>query len=391
MRTLPMKVVLYANTDWYLYNFRRSLALALQAAGYEVLLISPVGDYGQKLRDLRLRWEAVPMDRRSLNPLREARLLAHLLRLFRREKPMLVHSFTIKCAVYGSLAARLAGVPARINAAAGMGYVFTSNAPKARVLRPLVRGLLRMALGGRGARLILQNPDDVRLFERAKLIDPANIRLVPGSGVDCTRFIPAAVSAVLPNHRPRVLLAARLLWDKGVAEYVEAAHVLQAQGRTIQFLLAGTPGPGNPASIPTDTIRGWVAQGVLEWLGHVDDMPALLASVDVAVLPSYREGLPKSLIEAAACGLPLITTDVPGCREVVTDGVDGLLVPVRDATALATAIARLQDDPVLAARLGQAARAKALAEFDQRIIIERTLAVYRELLDEPPQAHPRSL
>ncbi|MHB8474357.1 MAG: glycosyltransferase family 4 protein [Gammaproteobacteria bacterium] len=385
-----MKVVLYANTDWYLYNFRRSLAVALQAAGYEVLLISPVGDYGQKLRDLGLRWEAVPMDRRSLNPLREARLLAHLLRLFRREKPMLVHSFTIKCAVYGSLAARFAGVPTRINAVAGMGYVFTGDAPKARVLRPLVRGLLRMALGGRGARLILQNPDDVRLFEHADLVDRADIRLIPGSGVDCARFTQATASGASSKPMLRVLLAARLLRDKGVAEYVAAAQALKAQGRTLQFLLAGTPDRGNPASISADTVRCWAAQGVIEWLGHVDDMAVLLASVDVVVLPSYREGLPKSLIEAAACGLPLVTTDVPGCREVVTDGVDGLLVPVRDAPALAAAIARLQDDPALAVRLGQAARAKALAEFDERIIIMRTLKEYRELLSGSSQAHPRS-
>ncbi|GAA0708272.1 glycosyltransferase family 4 protein [Dokdonella soli] len=387
-----MKVVLYANTDWYLYNFRRSLALELQSAGYAVLLISPAGDYGQKLRDLGLRWEAVPMHRRSLNPLREVRLLAYLFRLFRREKPVMVHGFTIKCAVYGSLAARLAGVPARINAVAGMGYVFTSSTPKARALRPLVRRLLRAALGGTHARLILQNPDDVRLFERAKLIDPANIRLIPGSGVDCTHFTPSGAS-VAPSSmvRPRVLLAARLLWDKGLAEFVDAARALRARGHAIQFLLAGTPDPGNPATVPTDTVRSWVAQGVLEWLGHVEDVRALLASVDVVVLPSYREGLPKSLIEAAACGLPLVTTDVPGCREVVTDGVNGLLVPVRDSSGLATAIARLINDPALAARLGQAARVKALADFDERIIIDRTLNVYRELLGESPQAQPRSL
>ena len=386
----PMKIVLFANTDWYLYNFRRSLALALRSAGHEVLLISPAGDYGEKLRQLGLRWEPLPMDRRSLNPLREARLLWHLVSLFRREKPQLVHGFTIKCAVYGSLAARLAGVPARINAVAGMGYVFTSDAPKARLLRPLVRGLLRLALGGSGARLILQNPDDVALFARAGLVDAGTVRLIPGSGVDCTRFTARAANAP-SNAVPRVLLAARLLWDKGLAEYVEAARTLQAEGRAVTFLLAGTPDPGNPAAVPLETVRSWVEQGVVEWLGHVDDMRALLETVDLMVLPSYREGLPKSLIEAAACGLPLITTDVPGCREVVTDGVDGLRVPARDAVALAAAMTRLLDDPALAARLGQAARAKALAEFDERIVIERTLAVYGELLDGSAQAQPRSL
>ena len=372
-------VVLFANTDWYLYNFRRSLALALRDAGYDLLLISPPGPYGEKLRALGLRWEPVPMDRRSLNPLREAKLLWWLVSLFRRERPALVHGFTIKCAVYGSLAARVAGVPARVNAVAGMGYVFTSNDAKARLLRPVVRALMRAALGGRNARLVLQNPDDVALFERAGLVAREHVRLIPGSGVDCSRFV--ACDGQRDASRPlRVLLAARLLWDKGLAEFVAAARQLRSEGRAVEFLLAGDPDPGNPAAVPEATVRGWVDEGLLQWLGHVDDMPALFASVDMAVLPSYREGLPKGLIEAAACALPLVTTDVPGCREVVSDGVDGLLVPMRDADALARAIARLQDDPQLAARLGAGARAKALTEFDEKIVIARTMAVYQEVL-----------
>ena len=376
-----MKIALFANTEWYLYNFRRSLVEALCAAGHNVLLLSPPGPYGEHLRELGFRWLPVPMNRRSLNPFRELALVLWLRRLFRAEQVDLVHGFTIKCAVYGSLAARLAGVPARVSAVAGMGYVFASQEPKARLLRPVVRASMRLALGGRNARLILQNPDDVTLFERARLVHPTRIRLIPGSGVDCRRFQPG--SRQEPGSRFRVLLAARLLWDKGVAEYVEAARRLRAEGRVITFLLAGTPDPGNPASVPETAIRGWMDEGLLQWLGHVEDMPALLRTVDTIVLPSYyREGLPKSLIEAAACGLPLVTTDAPGCREVVSDGVDGLLVPVRDAVALARAIARLQDDAALRERLGAAARAKALAQFDERIVIERTLAVYRELLDE---------
>jgi glycosyltransferase involved in cell wall biosynthesis len=373
-----MKLVLFANTDWYLYNFRRSLALALRDAGHEVLLLSPPGPYGARLHALGLRWEPLPMDRRSLNPLREFMLLLHLARLLRRERPALVHGFTIKCAVYGSLAARVARIPARVNAVAGMGYVFTSNDLRARLLRPLIKLLLRIALDGRRARLILQNPDDVELFRRSGLVNPARVRLIPGSGVDCSRFHPQAqpikVSAV------RVLLASRLLWDKGIAEYVEAARRLQAEGRSLQFLLAGAPDPGNPASVSEATVQAWVSEGVIEWLGHVDDMAPLLAKVQIVALPSYREGLPKTLIEAAACGLALVATDVPGCREVVTDGVDGLLVPMGDATALADAIRRLDDDPAMRQRLGAAALAKVLARFDERIVVEQTLKVYQEIL-----------
>lgn len=373
-----MKIILFANTDWYLYNFRRSLAMELSSTGHDVLLISPAGEYGELLNSLGLRWVSLPMERRSLNPLREVKLILWLYRLLRKEQVDLIHNFTIKCAVYGSLAARLAGVFARINAVAGMGYIFTNNSLKARLLRPVVRSLMRLALAGKHARLVLQNPDDVALFERTQLVDSAQIRLIPGSGVDCRRFRPTVRKRV--NESFRVVLAARLLWDKGIAEYVAAARQLRATERKIDFLLAGNPDPGNPASVPEANVKEWVEEGLIEWLGHVDDMQTLFASVDAVVLPSYREGLPKTLIEAAACALPLITTDVPGCREVVTDKVNGLLVPARDAEALADAIACLQDDRKLATRLGLAAREKALQVFDERIVIERTVAVYQELI-----------
>jgi len=380
-----VKIILFANTEWYLFNFRLSLAKALQAQGHEVLLISPPGEYGARLQAQGFRWEALPMDRKSLNPLQELRLLAYLCRLYRREQPALAHHFTIKCVVYGSIAALVARVPARVNAVAGMGYVFTNQALKARLLRPVVRGLMRLVLNGRGARLILQNNDDMAAFAKAELARPELTRLVMGSGVDLARFTPRAPSVpqseTVQDVQPtRVVLAARLLWDKGIAEYVDAARQLKAKGLPIHFLLAGAPDPGNPAAIPQATLDGWQAEGLVELLGQVSDMAALFATADMVVLPSYREGLPKSLIEAAACALPLVTTDVPGCREVVTHEVDGLLVPVKDAKALASAIERLHLDPVWARQLGLAARARALREFDEKIVISKTLAVYGELL-----------
>lgn len=372
-----MKIILFANTDWYLWNFRRSLAFTLHEQGHEVLLVSPDGPYGVRLRELGLRWLPVPMQRQSLNPVRELGLLLKLRRLLRSERPDIVHGFTIKCAVYGSLAARAAGVPGRVNSVAGMGYVFISSSIKARLLRPLVRALLRLALGGQGARLILQNPDDVALFQQAKLVDSRHIRLIPGSGVDCERFKPDGSRTT--TGLTRVLLPARLLWDKGLAEYVEAARLLRKEGREVAFLLAGEPDPGNPASVPEATVRKWVDEGILDWLGHIDDMPALFRSVDVVCLPSYREGLPKGLIEAGASGCALVTTDVPGCREVVADESEGLRVPVRDASALAEALARLDSDRELTARLGAAARQKALREFEVGSINQRTIDVYKEL------------
>ena len=376
-----LKALLFANTDWYLFNFRLPLARQLRASGFDVVLISPPGDYGERLCQAGFRWQALPMDRRSLNPWRELRLLSHLARLYRRERPDIVHHFTIKCVVYGAIAAALTGVPARVSAVAGLGFVFVNPAPKARILRPVVRMLIRWTVNSKQSRLILQNTDDVAAFQKARITDDRTIRLIKGSGVDTSRFQPSA-EPVLSGPTTRVLLASRLLWDKGIAEYVEAARELRNAGKPVRFLLAGAPDPGNPASIPQARLYAWEAEGLVELLGQVDDMPARLAQTDIAVLPSYREGLPKSLIEAAACALPLVTTDVPGCRDVVTDGQDGLIVPVRNASALAAAIRTLHDNPKWARQLGHAARKRALAEFDERIVISRTLDVYAELLPQ---------
>lgn len=372
-------VVLFANTDWYLFNFRLSLARRLRETGARLILVSPDGEYGPKLREMGFDWRPLPMNRRSLNPFREARLVLHLTGLLRREKVDIVHGFTIKPAIYGAIAGKLAGVKGRVNAVAGMGYVFISDELKARLLRPLVRLLARFAFDGSDARLIVQNPDDHAAFVDTGLVRGERVRIIPGSGVDCSKF--AVSTRVRGEGEPlRVVLAARMLWDKGLAEFIQAARSLKAEGRAITFVLAGDPDPGNPASVAASDLDGWAAEGLVEWLGHVSDMPALLADADVVVLPSYREGLPKTLIEAAACALPLVTTDVPGCREVVSDNEDGLLVPVREWSPLAVAMARLDDDAALRARLGAAARVKALALFDETIVIDRTLAVYDELL-----------
>jgi glycosyltransferase involved in cell wall biosynthesis len=373
-----LKILLFANTDWYLYNFRRSFALALLDAGHDVLLLSPEGPYSEKFRDIGLRWLPLPMKRRSLNPLYEIASVLWLRKLIRRECFDLVHGFTIKGAVYGALAAKLARVQARVCSVDGLGYVFATNDIKAKCLRPLVRMLLRFALSGDGTRLILQNRDDVAFFENAGLVDCRRVRKIRGAGVDCIRFKKGGKR--VDGESMRVLLAARLLWDKGIGEYVEAARLLKAHGLKVQMLLAGMPDSGNPDTVTNEIAQGWADEGLIEWLGHVSDMAGLLATVHVVVLPTaYREGLPTALIEGAACGLPLVTTDMPGCREVVTHEVDGLIIPVRNPVALAQAIIRLHNDPILSARLGSAAQAKALEQFDEKIVIEQTIAVYNEL------------
>lgn len=376
-----MKIILFANTDWYLYNFRLPLAQYLRDNGLEVLFLSPPGEYGARLRAAGFRWESVPMNRRSINPLRELILLNHIRRVYARERPKLVHHFTIKNVVYGSLAARLTGTKARVNAVTGLGHVFTNAGFKARLLRPWVRLLLRLALGGTDSRLILQNPDDAYNFRQGRLIQPEFIRLIRGSGVDTERFKPTAPT---DSTRPlTMLLATRLLWEKGVGEYVTAAQQLRNAGLPLNCLLAGQPDPGNPASIPVEQLKIWQQQGAVTLLGHVADMASLLKQVDIMVLPTnYGEGVPRSLLEGAACGLPLIATDVPGCREIVQHQHNGLLVPPRNIDALASAMRQLAEDASLRQRMGMASRAIALEAFDQQRVFQETFAVYQELLPE---------
>jgi glycosyltransferase involved in cell wall biosynthesis len=373
-----MKILLVANTDWYLYNFRRGLALSLRRQGHKVLLVSPAGPYSEKLTELGLEWRAVPISRSGLNPFQELKSILWLKKLIQEEEVEIVHGFTIKGAVYSSIAARLAGVSARVCSIDGLGYVFASSDLKARILRPIVQGLFKLALRGDGTRLILQNKDDVSLFVDRGISSAEHTRLILGAGVDCRRFTRGGER--VEGQPLRVLLAARLLWKKGIGEYIEMARLLKSQGRNIEFLLAGSPDPGNPDSVPEEIVKSWVQEGLINWLGHVPDIASVLSTVHVVTLPSaYREGLPTSLTEAASCGLPLVTTDNPGCREVVTHEVDGLMVPVNDGKALAEAVARLADDPDLAGRLGEAARNKARTQFDEQIVIQKTEVIYSEL------------
>lgn len=375
------KVLLFANTDWYLWNFRLPLARAIRARGADVVFVSPPGAYAPRLVAAGFRWLPVPMSRRGMRPWQELATLAHLVRLYRRERPDVVHHFTLKCILYGGLAARAAGVRRIVSAVTGMGYVFASDDLAARAARPVVRRLLRAGTGGRDARLIVQNPDDREAVVASGMIGRAQVRLIPGSGVDTRRFAPRAPQAADPGRPFRFLFAARLLRDKGLADYVAAARALRAGGVAAEFLVAGETDPGNPASFDDAAIAAWRAEGDVRFLGQVEDMPALMASVDAMVLPStYREGVPRSLIEAAAAGLPLVTTDSPGCRDIVADGRNGFLVPGRDARALAAALRRLATDRALAAAMGRAGRERVLGEFDERIVFARTLGVYGELL-----------
>lgn len=375
--TLRGKKLLFLVTeDWALISHRLPLALAAMEQGMHVLVLARTGDRADYLRSLGLEVHHVPFERGSLNPVSDIALLMHIVRLYRQLKPDVVHHVALKPVIYGGLAARLTGMKHVVNALPGLGFVFSSSTLTARVLKPFVRAVLRSVLAVSGSRLILQNQDDVRMFTQQGLAPADSIRFVPGVGVDLDayRLVPE------PDGRVTIVLPARMLVDKGVHEYVAAARLLRTRGVDAQFVLVGGIDADNPAALKAAQLRAWESEGLVTWAGHCTDMPAMLASAHIVCLPSYREGLPKALLEACAAARPIVTTDVPGCREVVRDGENGLLVRVRDAQDLADKLATLISDPVLRLRMGQAGRRIAEREYSAALSSGQTIAIYRELL-----------
>ncbi len=373
-----MKIILFANTDWYLYNFRLPLAQALKERGDTVLLLSPPGGYVERLESLGFRWERIELDRSGANPVKEGLAILRLWQLYRRERPDLVHHFTVKPVLYGSMAALLAGGSTIVNSVTGLGYVFTGNQ---NGLRILVSQLYRLVL--HRTWVIFQNPDDQAAFLSKGLVASDCMTLIRGSGVDTSRFLPMPE----PQGIPVVILPARLLWDKGVGEFVEAARILKERGVRARFILAGDTDPGNPSAVPLGLLQEWQKQNLVEWLGWQEDMIEVYRQATLVSLPSYREGLPKTLIEAAACGRAIVTTDVPGCREIVRQDENGLLVPAQDSIGLANALQRLIEDPLLRQKMAENGRRIAVNEFDVRQVVQSTLDFYRYAQTSPWGLH----
>lgn len=365
-----MKVILISNTSWYLYNFRLPLANTLRERGFDLILVSPVDPYTEKLVRLGFTHREFKMDRSGLNPISDFWTFLQLFNIYRSEKPDLVHHFTSKCVLYGSLAAKLSGTNRIVNSMTGMGYVFSGSGFIQRLLQPLVTSLYKMSL--QKTQVIFQNVDDKNEFQQTGKLDPTNFFIIRGSGVDLDKFH----SNPRPKGTPVVVLAGRMLRDKGIYEFVEAARILKARGVNSRMVLVGGPDPENPTSIPEKQLKLWDESNMIEWWGWKDDMDIIFSSAHIVCLPSYREGLPKSLIEAAASNLPIVTTDVNGCREVVTDGVNGYLVPVGDPSKLAVALEKLIQDPELCQRMGSQSRIIAEENFDIKNVINATLDVY---------------
>lgn len=373
------KVVIAVNVAWNLHNFRAGLIAALVREGYEVVAVASEDAYAARLADLGCRFVPLAIDHQGTHPARDALLLARFWRILRRERPAVYLGYTVKPNIYGSLAARLLGIPV-VNNIAGLGTVFIRRT----WLTTLVRLLYRLALA-KSAKIFFQNEDDRRLFIEGGLARPEATDRLPGSGVDLARFAPAPPPSHSRGEPLRFLLAARLLWDKGVGEYVEAARRVRRGHPGVEFCLLGFLDVQNPSAIPRARVEEWEAEGVVAYLGDADDVRPHLARADCVVLPSYREGLPRVLLEAAAMGRPLIATDAPGCREVVDDGVNGYLCSPRDAHDLAEKMERMIAlSPGERAAMGLRGREKAQREFDERFVIRSYLDALRSLA--PPGA-----
>lgn len=369
-------ILYFVSEDWYFCSHRLSLARAAKEAGYRVVVVTRVRQHADSIRVAGLKLVPIELSRGRMNPLFDLRVIRDLIRIYKLEKPDIVHHVGMKPILYGSLAARVAAVPAVVNAFAGLGYLYVATKPHARFARALTESLLRRILKRCLTRTIAQNPDDRRRLIQAGLCAPQTAVLIRGAGVDTALFAPRPE----PQGEPLVILASRMLWTKGVGDFVNVVQRLRAAGVLARFALVGASDPGNPAAVPDTRLREWHDAGVIEWWGQRADMAEVFAQSSIVCLPStYGEGVPKVLIEAAASGRALVAYDTPGCREIVRHGHNGLLVSVGSISALADAVRTLLEDRALRETMGQKGRAMAVNEFDATLVIERTLSVYREL------------
>lgn len=370
------KLMFVVTEDFYFVSHRLPLAVAARQAGYEVIVATNVDRHGPLIRDAGITLCPLPFNRGGVNPLNEFRTLMRLVRLYRQQAPDIVHHVALKPVIYGSLAARLARVRAIVNALGGLGYVFSSMSLRATFLRLLAKPILKLALSGTNSRLIIQNSDDRRRLIAGGLVSANSVRLIRGAGVDPEGYCKAPPDAAVPL----IVLPARLLHEKGVGEFVEAARILKEGGINARFALVGRPDSANPASVTQAEVDAWVSQGVVEAWGWQEDMRAIFCESQIVCLPSYHEGLPKALLEAAASGCGIVTTDIPGCREIVQHGETGWLVPPRNAEALAEALREAILLPEKRKQYGVAVRASVAANFSVQSVIRETMAIYGELI-----------
>jgi glycosyltransferase involved in cell wall biosynthesis len=378
IQTVRRRILFVVNHAGFFLSHRLPLALAAREAGYDVAVATPRSKHVPRILDAGIAWHEIRLSRSGRNPIGEARSIASLARTYRKVRPDLVHQVTPKVVLYGTPVARMLRVPAVVNAISGMGHVFSGDRAPNPLFQRSVAGAYRIALKHPHMRVIFQNREQREMFLRAGWVREPETVFIPGSGVDAGVFHPVDRSRVTA---PVIMLVSRMLYTKGVLEFVEAARILRAEGVHGRFVLVGEPDPDNLASVPEQELRRFSDEGAVEYWGRREDMPAVWAQADIACLPTfYPEGTPKALIEAAACGLPIVATDWPGCREIVRDGENGFLVPIKDAQGVAAALRTLIADRALREEMGRRGRAIALNGFTLDAVVALTLAIYRELL-----------
>lgn len=377
------KVMYWISEDWYFWSHRLGLARAARDAGWDVAIATRVHEHGDRIRAEGFSLTHIDMARRVAAPWRDAENIAQIFAAYRRERPDVVHQVGMKQMLYGSAVTRILGVPGLVNAFAGLGTMFLAKGPAAAAVKYTSVAGFRAVMGHPNLRVIFQNEDDRGEIVGLGIVPVEKTVIIRGSGVNTDVFHPTP----LPDGTPLFVLPARILWDKGVGEMVEAARKLKSRGVNARIALVGNHDPDNPSHVDKAQIEAWVNEGVVEWWGRRDDMPQVFAQSRAVVLPSYREGLPKALLEAAACGRAVVSTDTPGCREVARDGQNGILVPVRDSDKLADAMELLANDKDLARRYGETGRKIIVEELSEQYVINATLAVYKELLANAKKRH----
>ena len=356
------KIVIISPYTKSLINFRGEMIKDFVKLGHEVIALGPDEGFENQIEDLGAKYMNYPLKRPGLNPLKEVKTLISIIKILRRIKPHIVLSYAIKPAIYGSLAASLARIPKIYSMITGLGYVFTGTSFKQHILSILIKNLFRFTLRNNRA-ILFQNPDDLKFFQQKKLLaKDTKAMLINGSGVDIVKYYFSE-----PKLKPiSFLLIARLIWDKGIKEYVDAARTLKEKYPDVIFKILG-PFDSNIAAIKPVDVKAWVEEDVIEYLGETNDVRPFIADTSVNVLPSsYREGTPRSVLEAMSMGRPIITTDAPGCRETVVEGVNGFLVPVKDSAALVYAMETFILQPNLIVEMGVKSREIAIKKYDVR-------------------------
>jgi len=374
---MDKRLLFVVNVDWFFVSHRLPIALQALRLGYEVHIATGITNKQKELEQCGLIVHPLTIDRSSASLLDGLRTFWQMLGVFLKVKPDLVHLVTIKPVLFGGLIARITQVPALVVAFSGLGTVFVSDAEGGGWRRRIVEAVYRIALGHRNLKAIFQNPEDRAMLVSKGALQDSKTVLIRGSGV----ALQAYPMQPEPDDMPVVTFAARLLKDKGVLEFIDAIRILRDRGVKARYWLVGAPDPGNPSSVSQADVSEWVSLGLVEALGLRSDMTVVLSASNVVVLPSYREGLPKVLIEAAACGRAVVTTDVAGCRDAIEPGVTGLIVPVRDVAALADAIEFMIEVPERRKRMGAAGRQLAEQAFTIERVVEHHLQIYAELLD----------